>query len=168
MSEQISGRQSGAKTRDGDTTGAFAAASRVAGRLAEGATQSAGAATSEMKTMLDRQVGNGAEIIGQLATSTRRAAEDFEESAPLVASMVRTLGGRMDTFADNLRGQTVDQLFRDASDLTRRQPAMVFGLAALTGFLACRLIRNASSDSRSSGYDMEELMPRGVGELHGD
>jgi hypothetical protein len=59
---------------------------------------------------------------------------------------------RLDNYATDLRDQSVDQLVRAASNYTRRQPAVVFGLAALAGFFALRTIKStppkrAQSDS---------------------
>lgn len=70
-------------------SGAFSKASDLAREAADTAKQSAadGASTitNQVKEMLDRQVGSGAEVIGQLASSTKRAAEDLDERAPLVS-----------------------------------------------------------------------------------
>jgi hypothetical protein len=61
-----------------------------------------------------------------------------------------------------MENQTVDQLTKSASDYTRRQPALVFGLAALAGFFAFRTFKNAQSvsappiqptDVHHSGFD---------------
>jgi hypothetical protein len=41
-----------------------------------------------------------------------------------------------------LQDQSVDQLWRSASNYTRRQPAVVFGLAALAGFFALRTFKS--------------------------
>jgi hypothetical protein len=49
-----------------------------------------------------------------------------------------------------LRDQSVDQLIGKASDFTRRQPALVFGLAALAGFFAVRTVKSAPSISAPS------------------
>ena len=46
--------------------------------------------------------------------------------------------------AEDLRDQTVDDLLRTASDFTRKQPALVFGLASLAGFLAFRVLKSST------------------------
>jgi hypothetical protein len=49
----------------------------------------------------------------------------------------------------------VDELIGGASDFTRRQPAVVFGLAAVAGFLALRtlkLTQPVASPSIQPGY----------------
>jgi hypothetical protein len=51
----------------------------------------------------------------------------------------------LDGLANDLHDQSVDELVRSASDFTRRQPALVFGLAAVAGFVALRTVYSASS-----------------------
>ncbi|MER8427254.1 hypothetical protein NKJ46_04240 [Mesorhizobium sp. M0166] len=99
--------------------------------------------TNQVKEMLDRQVGSGAEVMGQLASSTKRAAEDLDANAPIVAGVVRTFANRLDGYADDLRDRSVDQLVLAASDFARRKPGLVFGLAAVAGFLTFRTLKSA-------------------------
>jgi hypothetical protein len=183
MSDQQMGRRPGAKARDDESarnakassSGGLEMAQDAAQKVTKAASQAAAAATNDVKTVLNRQVGNGADVMGQLATSTKRTAEDLEGAAPLIAGMVRTLADKMDGYADSLRGQSVDQLLRGASDLTRRQPGVVFGLAAVAGFLTCRMFRNAASGgSRYSSASNERsyeggrgIMPRGANDPYG-
>jgi hypothetical protein len=179
MNNQNMGRESTNKTRDDSAkkdvgatvSGAFAQASDMAQEAADTAKQAAadGASTvtNQLKEMLDRQVGSSAEVMGQLASSTKRAAEDLDESAPLVAGVVRTFANRIDGYADDLRDQSVDQLVRAASDLTRRQPALVFGLAALAGFLTFRTLKSAPPAGPLSDEPTHDRNRRGANEFHG-
>jgi hypothetical protein len=123
--------------------------------------------TNQVKEMLDRQVGSGAEVIGELASSTKRGAEDLDESAPLVAGVVRTFANRIDECADDLRDQSVNQLVRAASDLTRRQPALVFGLAATCGFFNVRTLNSAPPAASVSNQPTRERNRQGANEFHG-
>jgi hypothetical protein len=53
-----------------------------------------------------------------------------------------------------MRGKSVDELMRTASDFTRRQPALVFGLASLAGFVLLRVLKSSSPDNvRDHGPD---------------
>ena len=40
-----------------------------------------------------------------------------------------------------MRDQSVEDFWRSASDFTRKQPAVVFGLASLAGFLLFRVLK---------------------------
>ena len=55
---------------------------------------------------------------------------------------VRGVADRLDSYASDLRDQSIDQLVGAALTYTRRQPAVVFGLAALAGFFALRTIKS--------------------------
>jgi hypothetical protein len=114
-------------------------ASSTAKRVASEAASTIG---GQVKDLLDTQLANGADIIGQLGSSAQRAAEDLEQDAPQLAGLVRGVAHRIEGYADDLREQSVDELVRSASNFTRRQPALVFGLAALAGFFAFRTIKS--------------------------
>ena len=115
----------------------------------QSASDSASSISHQVTDMLDRQVGNGADMIGQVAISTRLAADDMSERMPQVAGMVRSFAGRIDDYAEGMRDKTVDQMVASAADFTRRQPVAVFGLAALAGFLVLRAFNNAPMPSEN-------------------
>lgn len=162
MSNQDFDRQSSASQRDRDGLGqrtakaasdALSTASAMAGDAAAKAKQAASetveTVTGQVKELLDRQVGSGADVVGHLAGAVKNAARELDRDAPQLAGLVRTAGDRMDGLADSLRDQSVEQLMRKASDFTRRQPALVFGLAAVAGFFALRTLKSTPSSVSS-------------------
>ena len=110
----------------------------------EAASEVASTIGGHVKDLLDTQLGSGADIIGQLGSSAKRAAEDLAQNAPQLAGLVRGVADRIEGYADDLRDQTVDDVLRSASNFTRRQPALVFGLAALAGFFALRTLKSSA------------------------
>lgn len=136
--------------------GVLSKASKVAHRAADtvmhAASEQAHGLTSQVTGMLDDQVAHGADVIREVARTTRRAADDLDETSPHVANMVRSAADRIESYAGMLGDHTVEEMFETASDFTRRQPALVFGLAALAGFLAFRTFKAAPSGYQSSGY----------------
>jgi len=146
---ETSGEKNEARKGTADTTSdALTTASRAASDAAGKATQVASAAassiTDQVKGLLDEQVGNGADMVGHLADSAMIAAEDLHRSAPQLAGLLEGVAHRLENYADDLHGQSVDELWRSASSYTRRQPAVVFGLAALVGFFALRTLKSTS------------------------
>jgi hypothetical protein len=119
-------------------------AEQAAGTVKQVASDTAATMTGEAKELLNRQVGTGAETLGQVARAVRRAADDLERDSPLVASVARSLASRVDGYAHELRDQSIDDIWQTAADFTRRQPALVFGLAALAGFVALRTVKSSS------------------------
>jgi hypothetical protein len=108
----------------------------------QAASDTASTVTSQVKELLDQQIGSGAAAAGQFANSIRTAADDLDTESPMLAGFVRTFANRVDYYAEDLQHQTVEQLTRAAADFTRKQPALVFGLAALAGFLMFRTVKN--------------------------
>ncbi len=135
---------------------ASAMAGAAASKVGEVASETAGTVSAQMTQLLDRQVGVGANMAEQVARSAKRAAEELGQEAPQLASLVRSFAGRLDGYAEDLRDQSVSDLVRSASDFTRRQPALVFGAAALAGFFALRMIKNSSPISAPSIQPTEE------------
>jgi hypothetical protein len=154
MSNQYSGRhpndrqKSDAQNRGAQTRTPGSDTLSQVSNAAQSATSTARKAASEatitdqVKELLDSQLASGVEMVGHLGNSAKRAAADLDRNAPQLAGLVRGVGDRIESYADDMRDQSVDELFRSASNFTRRQPALVFGLAALAGFFAFRTIKS--------------------------
>jgi hypothetical protein len=182
MSNEQFGGETKAQSRESTTSGLAADISNRAGAAAsslsdaaqyatEKAKQSAldvaGTATHQVKGLLDGQVASGAEMIGHLAKSTRRAAEELDHDAPQLAGLVRGVAVQIDGLAGNMRDQTVDELLRTASDFTRRKPALVFGLASLAGFFVFRVLKSAPSGAPTSSLPHSESQQGRPSTFHG-
>ena len=144
---ETSGEKDGARKGTTDTPGdaltkASRAASDATDKASQVASEAASSITNQVKGLLDEQVGNGANMVGHLAGSAMLAAEDLHRNAPQLAGLLHGVAHRLESYADDLHGQSVDELWRSASNYTRRQPAVVFGLAALVGFFALRTLKS--------------------------
>jgi ElaB/YqjD/DUF883 family membrane-anchored ribosome-binding protein len=120
--------------------------------------------TSQVQDALDQQVVRGARTITHVARSARRAADELETDAPQIAGLVRGVANRVEEYSRSLETQSVTDIYQYASDFTRRQPAVVFGVAALAGFFALRTLRSSSTSSGRGRPMMSN--PRGE-EFHG-
>ena len=139
----------------------------AAGKAKQAASDTASTVTRHAKEMLDRQVGSGAEYIGHVASSARKAAEDLDQNAPQIAGLVHAVADRIEGYAGDLKDQSADELFRAASDFAKRQPALVFGLAALAGFLAFRTLKSTQAVTSPSIQPMHEPHRTGGSGYHG-
>ena len=145
---QGSYRTGGSHTAAGDAFSKASDMAREAGtRAKRAASDTASSMTDSVIGLLNEQLGTGAASAGRLADAMRAAADDLSKESPLLAGVVRTFAGNVDGYADRLENQTVEQLTKTASDYTRRQPALVFGLAAVAGFFAFRTFKHAQSVS---------------------
>lgn len=119
-------------------------AAREAGaKVKETVSETTAAVTDHFKEMLDREISDHISALGMLAGSINRAADDIDDKTPLAASFVRSLSAKVEQFAETYEDETVEQLIWSASEFTRRQPALVFGIAAFAGFLIFRTVKNA-------------------------
>lgn len=128
---------------------AFSQASDIARdagtKARDAASEAATNVSDQVKDLLDRQIGAGATVAGHFASSARRAADDLSGESPFVAGMVRSFADRVDDYAGGFKDRTVEELVQAASDFTRRQPALVFGLAAMAGFFIFRTVKSTPS-----------------------
>jgi hypothetical protein len=125
-------------------------AEEATGKAKQAASDTAETLTGEVKELLNRQVGGGADMLCYVARSTRRAAEDLEHDSPQIAGLARSLASQMDRYADGLKDQSIDHMWQSAAEFARRQPALVFGLAALAGFFALRTVKSSPPISAPS------------------
>jgi hypothetical protein len=123
-------------------------AARQAGDQAKQAASSlVSDATKQAKGLLNIQVTAGADMVDHVAGSARAAAESLDQNAPQLAGLMRNAAERAEEFSQGLRDQTVEDLIKKASDFTRKQPALMFGLASLAGFLAFRVLKSSPPKS---------------------
>jgi hypothetical protein len=106
--------------------------------------------TSDVQNALDHQLGRGARVLSSVAQSMGTAADELKNDSPQIAALVRSVADRVDAYSRDLKGQTVTDLYQQAADLTRRNPALIFGIAALTGFLALRTIKSSGANANQS------------------
>jgi hypothetical protein len=85
-------------------------------------------------------------MISSVARSAKTAADALEDDAPQIAGLVRGVADRAQQYSRDLEHQSVTDLYEAASDFTKRQPALVFGVAALAGFLALRTLKSGSAE----------------------
>lgn len=151
-----------------DTFAKASGAAREAGEsiknsVADTASTVTSTITEQVREVLDRQVGSNAQAAAQFAGSMKSAAEGMGEQSPLMAALAKGLATRVESVASDLQNQTVDQMMRSAAEFTRKQPALVFGLAALAGFLMFRTIKSMP-DQATSTATAPPIQPYGAGD----
>ena len=73
----------------------------------------------------------------------------------------------MEEFSEDMRGKSVDELMLTASDFTRRQPALVFGLASLAGFVLLRVLKSNPDAGSSRNHRRGSERFEGRDKFHG-
>jgi hypothetical protein len=159
MSNQQFGQQPSKRSRN---TGKQADAARISGSESAPTqlSKTSSTVTSQVQGVLDEQVARGARMMSSVAQSTRRAAAELDADAPQIAGLVRGVADRVEEYSRNLENQSLTDLYVAATDFTRRQPAVVFGMAALAGFFALRTFKSSQTSSatgRRTGSSREEF-----------
>ena len=138
-------------------------ASRIGGQAVNeakaAASNAASSVASQLRSTLDGQIESGAVYLGHAASSVRTASAELTKNAPALGNIAESVADKLESYAEGLKGKTANEIWADASSFTRRQPALVFGIAALAGFLAYRTLKSSSSTvtSRSAGGSAEEF-----------
>ena len=164
----LSGSEQGVRAKAGEAVSKLADVAQQAGSQAKQAASSLAADANERaKGFFTQQVASGADLVGDVADSVHSAADSLDRSAPQLAHFVRSAAERVEEFSEDMRGKSVDELMRTASDFTRRQPALVFGLASLAGFVLRSLLKSNPDAGSSRNHRRGSERFEGSGQFHG-
>jgi gas vesicle protein len=108
-------------------------------------------ATDKLKQTVDGQKGAGAEYVGSLADSIRRAAREFDSDLPIAGTYIRKAASQVEGVADSIRTGNFNDLVRGAQSFARRQPTAFLGMAVLAGFGVVRFLKSSANDTEGSG-----------------
>lgn len=107
-------------------------------------------ASDKLKDTMAETKGAGAEYVGHLAETIRRAAKEFDNDLPIAGKYIRKAAAQVDNVSDSLRTGDFNDLIEGAQTFARRQPTAFLGLAALAGFAAVRFLKSSPATSRSA------------------
>jgi gas vesicle protein len=121
-----------------------------ASELADAAKNVASQATDRLKEKVSEQRGAGAEYVGNLAETIRRAAREFDKDLPIAGKYIRKAAVQVENVSDSIRTGDFNDLVRNAQSFARRQPTAFLGMTVLAGFAAVRFLKSSSDASASS------------------
>jgi gas vesicle protein len=129
-----------------------------ASEFVDAAKDVASQATDKFKQTVDGQKNAGAEYVGSLADTIRRAAREFDGDLPIAGTYIRKAASQVEGVADTIRTGNFNDLVRGAQSFARRQPTAFLGMAVLAGFGVVRFFKSSANDSegfssRQSGGD---------------
>lgn len=130
---------------DEATTAVVAMAGQALDQMKFSGTSLAAAAADAAKDVVGQQIASGGELIGHVADSTKSAADELEQHAPVLAGIVRQASDSIAALSSELKTRSVDELVQSTSDLARRRPELVFGVSAVLGFLAFRVLTSSAA-----------------------
>jgi hypothetical protein len=107
-------------------------------------------ATDKIKQTVDGQKNAGADYVGNLADTMRRAAREFDHDLPIAGAYIRKAAAHIEGVSDQIKTGNVSDLVRGAQSFARRQPTAFLGLAVLAGFGAVRFLKSSAQSSDAS------------------
>jgi hypothetical protein len=107
-------------------------------------------ATDKLKQTVDGQKNAGADYVGNLADTMRRAAREFDHDLPIAGAYIRKAAAHIEGVSDQIKTGNVSDLVRGAQSFARRQPTAFLGLAVLAGFGAVRFLKSSAQSSDAS------------------
>jgi hypothetical protein len=125
-------------------------ASDLVGAAKDAAKGVASQATDKIMETVGDQRNAGAEYVGNLAATLRRAAREFDKDLPIAGSYIRKAATQVAGVSETIKNGNVNDLVRGAQDFARRQPTAFMGLAVLAGFGVVRFLKS-TADSGETG-----------------
>jgi hypothetical protein len=108
-------------------------------------------ATDKLKQTVDDQKNQGADYVGNLADTMRRAAREFDRDLPIAGAYIRKAASQIEGVSDQIKTGNFNDLVKGAQSFARRQPTAFLGLAVLAGFGAVRFLKSSANDSDGAG-----------------
>ena len=115
-----------------------------ASEFVDAAKDVASQATDKLKQTVDSQKSAGADYVGSLAGTIRRAAKEFDGDLPIAGSYIRKAASQVEGVADTIRTGNFKDLVRGAQSFARRQPTAFLGMAVLAGFGVVRFLKSSA------------------------
>jgi uncharacterized phage infection (PIP) family protein YhgE len=107
-------------------------------------------ATDKLRQTVDGQKNLGADYVGNLADTMRRAAREFDHDLPIAGAYIRKAASQIEGVSDQIKTGNFSDLVSGAQAFARRQPTAFLGLAVLAGFGVVRFLKSSANGSDAS------------------
>jgi hypothetical protein len=119
--------------------------------FADAAKDVAAQATDKLKDAVNDRKSSGAEYVGTIADTMRRAAREFDTDLPIAGTYIRKAAEQVDGVSEGIRNGNLNDLVRSAQSFARRQPTAFLGIAVLAGFGVVRFLKSSAESGSQSG-----------------
>lgn len=119
--------------------------------LTDAAKDVASQATDKLKDAVNERKSSGAEYVGTLAETLRRAAREFDNDLPIAGTYIRKAADQVDGVSEGIRKGNLNDLVQSAQSFARRQPTAFLGIAVLAGFGVVRFLKSSAESNSPSG-----------------
>ncbi len=121
-----------------------------ASEFVDAAKDVASQATDKLKQTVDSQKSAGADYVGSLAGTIRRAAKEFDGDLPIAGTYIRKAASQVEGVADTIRTGNFKDFVRGTQSFARRQPTAFLGMAVLAGFGVVRFLKSSANETEVS------------------
>lgn len=118
--------------------------------LVDAAKDVASQATDKLKNAVNDGKASGADYVGTLANTIRRAAGEFDADLPIAGKYIRRAASQVEGVSDQIRNGNLNDLVLKTQSFARNQPTAFLGLTVLAGFAAVRFLKSASEETGST------------------
>ena len=133
-----------------------------ASEFVDAAKDVASQATDKFRQTVDGQKTAGAEYVGSLADTMRRAAREFDGDLPIAGTYMRKAASQVESVADTIKTGNFNDLVRGAQSFARRQPTAFLGIAVLAGFGVVRFLKSSADNSESGSTGGRQTVRRQI------
>jgi len=136
-------------------------ASQVADRVQSTAGQVAEQVQQQATSRIDEQKERASGGLGSLAQAVRQTGQELrrQDEGSAVAQYADSAAQQLERMASYLRTRDAAQLFDEAEDLARRQPALFLGGALTLGFLGARFLMASGQRAARRRYAQSAAAP---------
>ncbi len=140
-----------------------------ASEFVDSAKDVASQASDKLKQAVVDQKSAGADYVGNLAGTIRRAAKEFDGDLPIAGTYIRKAAAQVEGVADSIRTGNFNDLVKGAQSFARRQPTAFLGMAVLAGFGVVRFLKSSNdADGSNSQHSSDRNSGIGVNRSHSD
>jgi hypothetical protein len=115
------------------------------------ASNMASQSTEKLKQAVEGQKNVGAEYVGNLADTLRRAAREFDNDLPIAGSYMRKAASQVENVSDSIRNGNLEDLMQEVQSFARRQPTAFLGMSVLAGFAMVRFLKSSAEGAPAHG-----------------
>jgi hypothetical protein len=135
-----------------------------ASEFVDAAKNVASQATDKFNQTVESQKVAGAEYVGSLADTMRRAAREFDSDLPIAGVYIRKAAAQIEGASDAIKTGNFKDLVQGAQSFARRQPTAFLGMAVLAGFGVVRFLKSSANDSEAAAGGSQQTGQRGFAE----
>ena len=99
---------------------------------------------------VDQRKDTVAQAMVDLANTIRESGSAFEDR-PSIHAVVESAAGGLEQLADNIKAQSVADIFGSVEEMVRRRPAAAAVATMAAGFLLARFVKASSEGLRGTG-----------------